>query len=734
MDHSRQNDRPSYPNSNPPQGSASGHVNYSAPAPAPANVAPAGLPPPAQIAKTGGIGLATTIGSHGPAASQDPIRNGGSDHAQSVANPQYYARGAAAPVPAQHTQSLPQSRHLQQGHPTYVPNPFPEAGHTRPKVTAGDPVAPQQPTYPSQVQIQPHHHPQHHQTSAVGQHHHAVSTSVSMQGRQNMTQSNAGQYHARPVPLQPYGAVPAPVYQQQRQQVPSQPSQQLMKNPAVTVQSRGPNQKPKVVLSPQAKSALAQAIWSAIRDPNGQIRPDLMQAAMNTGLPKSAILNAARVAREREAQKRQQMRQQQRQQQQPQGQLLQAPPPQVNPRMQSVPQSRPQPPRPAPKPAPQRSAPAPAPKSKPSGPTPQQILQAKIQRARIDERSKWNRMQYGVFVLQKGKFLAPPHSLGAAVRSDDTQPVIGITDEKKKVSRKRPARDVLLEAAELQRQFIAQKTNPVTPLLEPERFKRIKVEAKRHAKALDRVVKKARQTAVDVLLKQHKEFSKAIASHQADFFKFHKARRAEALKTAKTIRDSMDKESKKKEKDVVAAEKARLAALKANDMDAYSKLLEETKNDRLKFLMDKTEKHFSQISTSLLQHRNKDGSVASTGGTSSYYASAHLKTEEVRQPSILVGGDLKEYQLGGLQWLVSLYNNKLNGILADEVCLGLPKGYDVVVCGLRAFLTASFHAFTDGSWKDDSSDCPCCLFDGVEGQPRSLPRHCTTFHSVQLGE
>jgi len=86
--------------------------------------------------------------------------------------------------------------------------------------------------------------------------------------------------------------------------------------------------------------------------------------------------------------------------------------------------------------------------------------------------------------------------------------------------------------------------------------------------------------------------------------------------------------------------------------------------------MDKTEKHFSQVSTSLLQERNKDGSVSSSGGTASYYASAHLKTEEVRQPSILVGGDLKEYQLSGLQWMVSLYNNKLNGILADEMGLG----------------------------------------------------------------
>jgi ATP-dependent helicase STH1/SNF2 len=36
----------------------------------------------------------------------------------------------------------------------------------------------------------------------------------------------------------------------------------------------------------------------------------------------------------------------------------------------------------------------------------------------------------------------------------------------------------------------------------------------------------------------------------------------------------------------------------------------------------------------------------------------------------LVGGKLKEYQVKGLQWMVSLYNNRLNGILADEMGLG----------------------------------------------------------------
>ncbi|KAI0500418.1 hypothetical protein KFK09_018630 [Dendrobium nobile] len=54
-----------------------------------------------------------------------------------------------------------------------------------------------------------------------------------------------------------------------------------------------------------------------------------------------------------------------------------------------------------------------------------------------------------------------------------------------------------------------------------------------------------------------------------------------------------------------------------------------------------------------------------------YYNLAHAVSERVvRQPSMLKTGTLRDYQLVGLQWMLSLYNNKLNGILADEMGLG----------------------------------------------------------------
>lgn len=64
----------------------------------------------------------------------------------------------------------------------------------------------------------------------------------------------------------------------------------------------------------------------------------------------------------------------------------------------------------------------------------------------------------------------------------------------------------------------------------------------------------------------------------------------------------------------------------------------------------------------------------SSSAKPNYYSNVHRIVEKVtEQPKILVGGTLKKYQMVGLEWLVSLYNNHLNGILAgisiNVICL-----------------------------------------------------------------
>ncbi|GMF25659.1 unnamed protein product [Phytophthora lilii] len=60
------------------------------------------------------------------------------------------------------------------------------------------------------------------------------------------------------------------------------------------------------------------------------------------------------------------------------------------------------------------------------------------------------------------------------------------------------------------------------------------------------------------------------------------------------------------------------------------------------------------------------------------------KKVEFKQPKLMTGGTLRDYQLEGIRWLCNLFENGLNGILADE--MGLGKTIQVI--GLLAHLKA----------------------------------------------
>ncbi|KAL9647454.1 hypothetical protein ABK040_006815 [Willaertia magna] len=159
-------------------------------------------------------------------------------------------------------------------------------------------------------------------------------------------------------------------------------------------------------------------------------------------------------------------------------------------------------------------------------------------------------------------------------------------------------------------------------------------------------------------------------------------------KVNKELVQFFEKKAKAEKEKRQKAEKARLKALKENDEEAYFKLLEQTKEGRLTELIKQTDECLRSLGASLVSERGTDEEEVEEhdsddeGERSSifrkyllnqnkYYKVAHKLVEKVeKQPTILRGGDLKAYQLQGLQWLVSLYNNRLNGILADEMGLG----------------------------------------------------------------
>ncbi|KAF8392449.1 hypothetical protein HHK36_022791 [Tetracentron sinense] len=166
------------------------------------------------------------------------------------------------------------------------------------------------------------------------------------------------------------------------------------------------------------------------------------------------------------------------------------------------------------------------------------------------------------------------------------------------------------------------------------------------------------------------------------------------------------------------AEKLRLQALKADDQEAYMRMVEESKNERLTMLLGKTNELLVSLGAAVQRQKDtehSDGIEALKGseaddlsqlsasksetpgdslpgedvdvidldsdrrvktgdlleGQRQYNSVIHSIQEKVsEQPSMLQGGELRPYQLEGLQWMLSLFNNNLNGILADEMGLG----------------------------------------------------------------
>ncbi|ORY32001.1 SNF2 family N-terminal domain-domain-containing protein [Naematelia encephala] len=77
------------------------------------------------------------------------------------------------------------------------------------------------------------------------------------------------------------------------------------------------------------------------------------------------------------------------------------------------------------------------------------------------------------------------------------------------------------------------------------------------------------------------------------------------------------------------------------------------------------------------------------------------KQYSFEQPALVTGAKLRDYQLAGVQWMISLYENGLNGILADEMGLG------------KTLQTISFlaHLRSKGTWGPFLIVCPLSVLN-----------------------
>jgi SWI/SNF-related matrix-associated actin-dependent regulator of chromatin subfamily A member 5 len=161
--------------------------------------------------------------------------------------------------------------------------------------------------------------------------------------------------------------------------------------------------------------------------------------------------------------------------------------------------------------------------------------------------------------------------------------------------------------------------------------------------------------------------------------------------------DSSDQEQNSSSQNIEKVEKHReeeknkLALKIKKENENFMKGIEQGRHERLKFLLKQTEifAHFligGKAEDSSKNKKSEKGSkrknVTSANNTAKDIEllkdndndlEEEVEKEITRlyvQPSILVGGKLTNYQLDGLNWIISLYERGLNGILADEMGLG----------------------------------------------------------------
>ncbi|CAD0099100.1 unnamed protein product [Aureobasidium mustum] len=222
-------------------------------------------------------------------------------------------------------------------------------------------------------------------------------------------------------------------------------------------------------------------------------------------------------------------------------------------------------------------------------------------------------------------------------------------------------------------------------------YRRIKKQSLREARITEKLEKQQQDAHESKEKKKHNDFLRSVLSHGNELKASSANQRTRIQKLGRLMQTTHSNIEKEEQKRIERTAKQRLQALKANDEETYLKLLGQAKDSRISHLLKQTDGFLDQLAASVKEQQRGaarrygvveeeeeeeeevDGDEDGEGKSRKvdYYEVAHkIKEEVTKQADILVGGTLKEYQIKGLQWMISLYNNNLNGILADEMGLG----------------------------------------------------------------
>ena len=259
-------------------------------------------------------------------------------------------------------------------------------------------------------------------------------------------------------------------------------------------------------------------------------------------------------------------------------------------------------------------------------------------------------------------------------------------------------------------------------------FRRVRKPTIRDARMTEQLERKQRLERERRAKHKHVEQLNVICTHGREVIAVNRAAQERVTRLGRAVLSFHSYTEKEEQKRMERLAKERIRALKADDEEAYMKLIDTAKDTRITHLIRQTDSYLDSLAQAVVAQQNEYGLIdygfeteegpasESTFGAQvdqdsvdsdrkvDYYAVAHRISERIsRQPTMLVGGKLKDYQLKGLQWMVSLYNNRLNGILADEMVNHFFGGSKFQIQFQTYYCRVSERRFKQFRWSPSSS-------------------------------
>ncbi|KAH8556185.1 SNF2 family N-terminal domain-containing protein [Umbelopsis sp. PMI_123] len=219
-------------------------------------------------------------------------------------------------------------------------------------------------------------------------------------------------------------------------------------------------------------------------------------------------------------------------------------------------------------------------------------------------------------------------------------------------------------------------------------YRRLKKQSMKQARMTEKLERQQRLHREKREKQKQLDYLQTICNHGRDLVAWHKSHSTKQGRLGRAVLQYHNHVDKEEQKRTDRLSKERIKALREDNEEVYLKLIDETKDTRLTHLLRQTGTYLESLTRAVVDQQkdfvqeeeepvlddeeiDEDMQFIDAHGKKvDYFQMAHKIKEKVTQPNILIGGTLKEYQLKGLQWMVSLYNNRLNGILADEMGLG----------------------------------------------------------------